>query len=142
MKKMMLIIAMLAMAAPAFCSEWSDKFRELTPEEMKDVTCRNGGFTNLGFEVITSMYGSQRETIVRPAEPELNPPNYVFERMVITEDSKYAGMIPVGTEVAYQYIGSATYESGPSELRDAAGISSFGGVKMIVKDSVIISWAR
>jgi len=140
MKKLVLAVMMAIVLAPICAFAWSDNFTPMSVADMKKTYCMTA--IRLDFEVITSMHGSQRETIVRPVQPELNPPNYVFERMVITADSKYAGMIPVGTEVAYQYIRSATYESGPSELRDAAGISSFGGVKMIVKDSVIVSWAR
>lgn len=53
MKKLALVVLMAMVLAPISVFAWSENFYPATEAEMKAVTCRNGGFSNLGFEVVS-----------------------------------------------------------------------------------------
>lgn len=130
MKKLMIIIALLVMAAPSIVFAWSDSYGLMSPEDMKKAVCRNA--IRLPFEVIVRYDDwAGRQTEVRPARVDLNPNRSYSEHIRVEAGTELAQMFPVGSSVTHLHEVYSVETAGPSTWTTAAGTSTFGGSTMI-----------
>ena len=130
MKRMLILLTLLAMAAPSVSSAWSPNFSRMSDDDMRKAICRNA--IRLDFEVITSMNGSQSETIVRPAQVDLFPEPAQVRQFRVGVGTELAQMFEVGSTVNYiPYPEYSVEKGGPMVMESAAGTSNFGGSTLI-----------
>ena len=130
MKRMLILLTLLAMAAPSVSNAWSPNFYRATEAEMRSVTCQNGGFSNLGFQVIRYRDGSEFQTIEKPVQPDMGPDRGYVEHIRVQAGTELAEMFQVRSTVTHLHEGPSSEVAGPSVWPSAAGTITSTGSRM------------